>query len=168
LNGNVTQHARVVLEDCRGALADLKDGVQGSEWRRGYASAVALLRAVGHVLKNVDAKASAEARNAIDAELRALKEHKAEYPIFWQFIEGERNNILKEYRFAAGQDVTVSLGGDPTTYAYPMKQGCFVGRDQREVIDEAIMFWEAHLKRVDARVHELERHSPHPLQSARR
>jgi hypothetical protein len=111
-----------------------------------------LLRAVGHVLKSVDAKASAEAKRAIDAEWRDLEEHKAKYPIFWKFILNERNNVVKEYRFAAGQDVTVSLGGDPTIYAYPMKHGYFAGRDQREVIAEAIRFWGAHLDRVDARI----------------
>jgi hypothetical protein len=164
----VTLRARDALKDCRSALADFKDGVQGTEWRWRYVAAVALLRAVGHVLKHVDGEASEKAKKVIEAEWQDLNNHKPEPAIFWQFIDEERNNVVKEYRFSAGQDVTVSLGGDPTIYAYPMKHGYFAGRDQREVIGEAIRFWEAYLDRVDARMHGSKHHSPHPFQSVRR
>jgi hypothetical protein len=54
----MTAAARLVLDDCRGALADLKEGVQGAEWRRRWIVTVVLLRAVGHVLEKVDGAAS--------------------------------------------------------------------------------------------------------------
>lgn len=161
-NITVTQHARFVLEDCKGALAELRDGVQGPEWRRRFAAAVALLRAVGHVLKNVDSDVSPEAKAAIEAEWQALNSTKPDPKdpytctcyahIFWSFIEKERNNILKEYRFNAGQSVTVPIPSGVTTYSYPMNSEPLAGPDQREVIRKAIQFWEDYLDRVDERI----------------
>lgn len=46
----MTLAARETLEDCRGALAELTDGVKGGQWRRRWIIAIVLLRAVGQVL----------------------------------------------------------------------------------------------------------------------
>jgi len=40
----MTQAARKVLEDCKGALADFHYGIQGGEWRRRWITSVVLLR----------------------------------------------------------------------------------------------------------------------------
>jgi hypothetical protein len=86
-------------------------------------------------------------------------------PIFCGFIKAERDNILKEYRTAAGQDVTIPLAEpNRSTNAYPMKTittekgrtvSDFAGRDQRDLIREAIRFWEDYLDGVDKDVAEL-------------
>jgi hypothetical protein len=145
--------ARLVLEDCRGALADLRDGVQGDEWRRRWVAALVLLRAVGHVLRNVDAGSDEKVGAVIQEKWLALNRSKPEPQIFWHFIEEERNLILKEYAIRAGQGVTIHLGGPvvEATYSYPIREGAFGGRDQREVIRTAIEWWDSYLKEIEAK-----------------
>src|SRR5450759_1169232 len=107
----MTARARIVLSDARDALSDLADGVSGSEWRRRWVTAVVLLRAVGHVLDKVDAESSPAMCRAIAEAWRGLPASKPEPRIFWDFIDAERNNVLKEYVLAAGQGVTVFVRG---------------------------------------------------------
>jgi hypothetical protein len=52
----MTLRAWDVLEDCKVAAAELRDGIAGREWRIRWVTSVALLRAVGHVLRNIDAR----------------------------------------------------------------------------------------------------------------
>ncbi|MDL5030631.1 hypothetical protein QRD43_01830 [Pelomonas sp. APW6] len=94
----MTTAAREALDDCKGALAELADGVQGGQWRRRWIISVVLLRAVGHVLDNVDGSRSAAYRLAIDSWWSQLKASKPEPAIFWSLIDEERNTILKEYQ----------------------------------------------------------------------
>jgi hypothetical protein len=69
----MTQAAREVLEDCRGAVDEIVDGIQGRSWRRRWITAVVLLRAVGHVLENVDVKISPHYKRAIREAWSKLK-----------------------------------------------------------------------------------------------
>jgi hypothetical protein len=127
-------------------------------------TAVALLRAVGHVLRNSDAKADPILESVVLEAWNRLSSTKPEPAIFWQFIEEERNNILKEYRLTAGQGVTVRPGtlhinmktgeqwadhGLPTLYHYEMNSGLYAGVDQRVVLTEAIEWWESYLAEID-------------------
>ena len=140
----MTAAARETLEDCRGALAELTDGVQGRDWRRKWILAVVLLRTVGHVLDKVDGSRSAAYRKAIDSWWSALKAGKPAPTIFWQLIDEERNSILKEYQTTAGQGVTVQLSGieinlqtgeqkvdppKPPVYHYTFNSGPYEDRD---------------------------------------
>jgi hypothetical protein len=170
------------LLDCEAALEDLRSGATGLQWRTRWAAAVALLRAVGHVLLYVDGERSDELRSAVAAEHALLVASKPEPQIFWGFIREERNNVLKAYQFNAGQSVTVRPGGisfnlttgeedlsfgpsGPTTYEHVMRGGPFAGHDPRDVVEQAIEWWRAYLDRVDARVEELIRQrSSHPAQ----
>lgn len=162
----MTIAARETLEDCRGAIDELVDGVQGRDWRRKWILAVVLLRAVGHVLNKVDGARSPAYRTAIDKWWSGLNASKPAPSIFWHFIEKERNSILKEYQTAAGQGVTVQLTGieirinrqtgdqkvdqpNPPIYHYTFNSGPYKGRDQREVLSEAIAWWEQQLDFVD-------------------
>lgn len=157
----MTSSARDALEDCRGAVANLVDGVQGREWRRRWILAIVLLRAVGHVLDKVDGPRSPAYRTAIDAWWSNLKTSKPDPAIFWQLIEEERNSILKEYLTTAGQGATVQLasnrqsegqGANPTVHHYTFNSGAFQGRDQRDVLGEAIAWWEEQLDSIDRAV----------------
>ena len=161
----MTAAAREALEDCRGALAELVDGVQGRQWRRRWITCVVLLRAVGHVLDNVDGGRDAKLRRAVDNWWKNLKATKPEPLVFWAFIEEERNAILKEYQTRAGQGVTIQLSGielnlrtgeqksdppKPAIYHYTINTGPFAGRGQRELLHEAIVWWDTQLNAIDA------------------
>jgi hypothetical protein len=160
----MTAAARETLEDCRGALTELVDGVQGRDWRRKWILAVVLLRAVGHVLDKVDGARTPTYRRAIDNWWSGLKASKPAPSIFWCLIEEERNSILKEYQTAAGQGVTIQLSGieinlrtgeqkvdppNPPTYHYTFNFGPYKDREQHEVLAEAIEWWEQQLDSVD-------------------
>ena len=161
----MTSAAREALEDCRGALAELTEGIQGCQWRRRWITSIVLSRAVGHVLNNVDGTRSEEYRKAVDTWWKALKSTKPEPMIFWHLIDEERNTILKEYQTRAGQGVTIQLSGiqinlqtgeqkidppKPAIYHYMINTGPFAGRDQRELIAEGIAWWERELNAIDS------------------
>ena len=136
---------------------------------------MALLRAVGHVLEKVDAEENPVVRAIVSAEWDRLKTTKPEPAIYWEFIERERNNILKAYRFGARQNVTlrpgsihvnlatgesVSLPGGPTTYEHVMAGGSFAGQDPRDVVSAAIAWWREYLGRIDRHVADASGSSP--------
>lgn len=148
----MTTAARVVLEDCRGALAELVDGLQGGAWRRRWVTALVLLRSVGYVLNDVDGKRSRQWRQAID-DAWASPERKTSN--LFAFIDDERNNIVHEYKISAGHGATVHELGAPCQWVeqhYVINSGPFAGRDQRDVVREAIAWWEAHIDAIDKAV----------------
>lgn len=134
-------------------------------WRPRWVAVVTLLRAVGHVLNKVDSECSIEARAVIEEAWEGLKGSKPE--IFWQFIEEERNNVLKAYEFGPAIGVTVRPGtiflnlstGDttsspngPTTFDAFMRSGSFEGQDPLTLCRCAIEFWRVHLDDIDRQV----------------
>lgn len=162
----MTRQARLVLRDCEAALDDLRVGASGLRWTTRWVAAVALLRAVGHVLDKVDAQTAGPIGDAVRYEYAALKATKPDPAIFWEFIERERNNILKVYQFAAKQNVTLrpatvcvdrktgearSDASGSTEYQHVMSSGPFAGRDPRDLVGEAIGWWRQYLDRVDMR-----------------
>ena len=94
-----------------------------------------------------------------------MNSSKPEPTIFWGFIQSERNNVLKEYAVGAKVNVTVRPGTvhidlntrtqtvrnepQPNLYEYVTGPGPFEGRDQRDVVSEAIDFWDGYLKKVE-------------------
>jgi len=125
---------------------------------------VVLLRVIGHVLDKVDGGKSTAYRSAIDSWWGRLKSTRPLPAIFWSLIDEERNSILKEYQTTAGQGVTVPGAvieinvrtGEqradppgPPTYHYTFNAGHYVGQDQREVLLEAIAWWEQQLASID-------------------
>jgi hypothetical protein len=180
----MTAAARIVLADCEEALAEIADGVQGGAWRRRWITTVVLLRVVGHVLDKVDSMRSAAHKRAIADGWTSLQRSKPEPAIFWGFIDEERNSILKEYRLSAGQGVTVRPGGVsvnlrtgeqhaseglPPIYHYVINDGQFKGRDQRDVLREAIEWWRSYLDAIDRQVAscEAEQGAPGDARNAR-
>lgn len=156
--------ARLALQDCREAAGLLVDGIQGNAWRRQWILVIVLLRVVGHVLDKVDGERSSDYRRAVDAWWSSLRASKPDPAIFWQFIDEERNSLLKQYQTSAGQGVTIQVPlayfnrktGEqwtdlplPTLYHYTMNSGPFAGRDHRDVVAEAIQWWEDELKTID-------------------
>jgi hypothetical protein len=85
--------------------------------------------------------------------------------IFWDFIEVERNNLLKEYKFgvepgpvylvddqgnrlATEKDVPLLTGDD----FFNLSHVGFENRDGRDVIDEAIEWWRKQLDEIEAQL----------------
>lgn len=158
--------ARAVLDDCRVALLELRQNPRGVHWRLRWCAALTLLRAVGHVLRKVDAESTSvapEFRAAARVWWADLNRTKPDPAIFWEFIDKDRHALLKEYRFSAEQGVTVlgavgtvpvgrlALGSMEIEPTYFMKDGVFSGRDQRDLVQEAITWWEEQLDEISVR-----------------
>lgn len=167
----MTARARLVLEDCRLALQLLEDETDLRKWRLHWVAAIALIRAVGHVLDKVDGKSPA-IRMASRAAYKRWTGDAREHEIFREFIEKERNIILKEYDFNLhpGEEVQVAI---PVTLQRvsdgmiveaatvfplneniyrPLMDGCREGEDARDVLSEAIEWWEGELAAIDRSV----------------
>jgi hypothetical protein len=155
--------ARTVLEDCKQAAALFTPGLQGSHWRIVYMANVALLRAVYHVLESKDAT-DPIFRPVFRAWAANLLASKPAPEIYWEFIVSERNLLLKEYQSLAGQGVTVpgvlievnaktgeqkATGLGQVEHHYTINGGVFAGSDQRELIAEAIAWWEKQLAALE-------------------
>ncbi len=160
----MTVAARGVLADCEAALGMLEDERDEQRWRVLWAGAVALLRAVGHVLRNVDGR-TAGSRESINAAYKTWTAKRPEHLVFREFIEKERNNILKEYRsnvLPSPEVPVVVVDSDAGSVTHetpfvldenlfrPMTEGFGSGEDARDVYRKAIRWWEAELSRLDA------------------
>ncbi len=160
--------AQEVLDDCRLALELLEEEQDIRRWRVLWAGAVALLRAVGHVLIKVDGKADWEIAKLSNQAFAEWKGSSPDHAIFREFIERDRNSILKEYDFRfhplAEVDIAVAVrlrpvgGGedivelqhhklDENIYR-PLLEGFREGDDARDVYQEAIDWWERQLKKI--------------------
>lgn len=141
-----------VLSDCKKAveLMDLENDPQ--RFRILWVASLSLLRAVGHVLKKVDAASNSDINAAVEKHFDYLKSLKTNTHIYWHFIEAERNILLKEYEigFIAG-DISVVVQPNMEVYTIddhlycPMVSGPFEGMDCRDLINEAIEWWEVQL-----------------------
>lgn len=167
----MTKAARMVLDDCRIALSMLEEETDLSRWRVHWAAAMVLARAVGHVLKKVDGSNSVIERAADEAHER-WKGDIIEHEIFREFIDKERNNIIKEYRFnihpseevsviVATAVMDVATGSvQEINQVYPLGfniyrpilDGYREGDDARDVLKDAIDWWERELGCIDAAV----------------
>ena len=166
----MTHRAREVLEDCRLALHMLEEEADLQRWRILWAGGVALVRAVGHVLDKVDGE-DATVKKVAREFFNGWKSG-ADHMIFREFIERERNNLLKEYRSDVhpldAVQVVVQMplvpvnGGEPRTIAEvfdlndnvyrPLLDGPWEGIDGREVLGEAIGWWSSQLEAIDSEV----------------
>lgn len=134
------------LWDCVSILfwfqsSDVADGEEElPEWRIYWIAGLALLRTVGHVLAKVDAKMSPKHAEAIGALWKGFQADRDCSAIFWNFIERERNNLLKTYSFGA------KLAWDEDQYAYVEFER---GLDAFELFREAIYWWRHHLMALE-------------------
>ena len=160
--------AREVLTDCEAARARLEDETDDVSWRLLWVAAVVLLRTVGHVLAKVDGAGDLTVRKAGNTAFRRWKSDVPEHSIFRDFIEDERNLILKEYehRMSSGPvRLVAALPGtaveDPTSDTFladgnlfrPMLSGPYEGEDGRDVLDEAIAWWKRELDLIEITAH---------------
>lgn len=161
--------ARQVLDDCRVALQMLEEEQDFQRWRIHWAGAVALIRAVGHVLKYANGKTDKNVLKLSDEAHMQWKGNTIQHEIFREFINGERNNILKEYQFNLHPDEEVLVvirytlvphkGGKPVdvddvvpigeNIYRPLLDSYREGDDARDVYSDAISWWEEQLSAIE-------------------
>jgi hypothetical protein len=174
----MTTRARIVLEDCKLALQLLENETDLRRWRLHWVSAIVLIRAVGHVLDKVDGKSKA-VKDVSRAAFARWTGNAPEHEIFREFIERERNTILKEYEFNLhpGEQVEVAIpvtlkrlsdGAivnaatvfpiDNNIYR-PLLDGFREGDDARDVLTDAIEWWERELAAIERSIAAVQRKS---------
>ena len=165
--------AREVLDWCRYGHQKMRDNPTGLDWVLVWAGTIALLRAVGHALTKEDAESDRRLKNVQDAWWGRLKATKPDPHIFWEFIERDRNLLLKEAELTVRrlfqgflQDgIVLSNNSDghelpqqraprappplPPIDTYQMKHGRFAGRDPRDLVTDAIEWWEKQLDYIE-------------------
>jgi hypothetical protein len=140
----MTERARRVLQDCKFALEKFESGPVIDEFRLTLVLCLTLLRSVGHVLKN-----EAQETTHLQVALDSTWPEKKRSPIFIEFIEEYRNKVVKEYRSPVRWVSHSSVEDNRSWMEYPITAGQYTGRDVREVIQEAIAWWEGYLVELE-------------------
>jgi hypothetical protein len=110
-----------------------------SEWRLHWVAGIALLRTIGHVLDKADATVSPRHRGEIDQLWEGWKSDRARSSIFWDFIEKERNSLLKTYAFGA------TLSHDDEGYFVKFEDG----QDAFQLFRQAVYWWRHQLMALE-------------------
>jgi hypothetical protein len=167
----MTFKARQVLDDCKLALEFLEQSPNDQFWRVHWFAAVALVRTVGDVLHKVDAYDSKLAEPISDA-YTTWKNDRETHSIFWDFIKHERDNLVHQYEsdvhpserisLAFSLDLVSTVDGKPLNIKdvakldeniyRPMIDGPWEGNDARDVLQEAIDWWEEQLTQIESSV----------------
>ncbi len=164
--------AEQVIKDCEFALCKHNSTLQGAEFRLSWWTIISLLRAIGHVLKNVDKKISTNHARIIDNEYKKLSQSKPKPEIYWCFIQTERNNFLKEYNYGVRRQLTNSWQTDdgktaslsvllddqsggritpllPSMYQESfIKEGYYKGQDEHKIAEEALSWWKEYIENI--------------------
>lgn len=149
--------ARTVLSDCQHSIELMEQSPAESDSRIYYVAAMALVRAVGHVLHKVDAIRSESLGRAVDDAYLRWKDDRSQHAIFWDFIEAERNNVLKRYEFSyrANPHVVVQTPEAAEKFVLehelflPVIDGPFAGEDVRDTLTAATAWWETQLSLIE-------------------
>jgi len=146
--------SRLVLEDAWHAHELLEGESSPETFRVLWVSGVALARAVGHVLDKVDGASDPRLRLAVDEAWAAWRGDPEGNAVFWRFIEDERNQVLKQYEvgFFSGPALLTVEGQEfqlGEQLFCGMTDGPFAGEDCRDVLAEALRWWETQLHAVE-------------------
>lgn len=156
--------ARKVLDDCKHALSLLEDVTEPDTFRVLWVSGIALARTVGHVLKKIDSVNDPEVNKAVAQVYDSWKKDRSGNIIFWEFIEQERNRVLKQYEmnFIEG---AVDIVANDKVYTLdeclycPIADGVFGGEDCRDMIEESIKWWDRQLNHIEQLIEQNNRQS---------
>jgi len=140
-------------------------------WRVHWVAAVSLVRSVGYVLKKVDGQ-----DHVVDAvatsRFTAWRGSDPEHGVFRGFIEKARHNVLREYELGIhpAEKVPIVLqtllqgdNADPRTVIAevavlgrniyrPVVDGYRQGDDARDVLNDAIGWWQKQLDAIDLEI----------------
>ena len=149
--------ARQVLDDCRRAFTLLDEEKDPQTFRICWVAAVSLCRAVGHVLEKVDTKLNPAIAPTVQTKWERIKKHDGENRIFHEFIERERNLILKQYEMSPDTETQpIALVGIDQLFTLerllfcPLQDGPYQGEDCRDILAEAIEWWDAYLADIES------------------
>lgn len=154
--------ARVAYNDGVLAVEYLESATDDAHFRLFWITCCASLRAIGHVLHNVDAAmGTQELRDAINVSWQSWKAERNDHPIFWEFIEQERNLMLKAYDVGYSRQGSTMIVPDDTAGEWvselvssdlytPMRRGCYSGHDARDLVREALQWWDRQLNILEA------------------
>ncbi|MCB0272650.1 MAG: hypothetical protein KDD46_06530 [Bdellovibrionales bacterium] len=144
--------ARVVLNDLKKALNELRDDLPEQDWRIKWLGICTLARSVGYVLEKIDAK-NFGIEDFVKNQWITIKKE----DIFSQFIEKNRNLILKQYEFSMQREPVgiggiITQAGDRlvTTQDFNVLKGTFF-KDSlpKESMEEVCQWWDKKLNTVE-------------------
>jgi hypothetical protein len=149
--------ASQVLQDCRLAHAALEEEQDAAMFRVLWVAAIALVRAVGHVLSKVDAQGDPDLRARLDVIWPKWKAGEGPAIVFAGFVEPQRNRVLKEYDMGYDDGAVWLALGDSDGLATgfdlgegnlfrPLSSGPFAGEDARDILTDAIAWWDSQLQ----------------------
>lgn len=142
--------ARKVLEDLEFCNNQLRDDLQEQEWRVRWVAICALSRAVGHILHQDGLRLGK--KSITDAFFKEIRKEE----IFSEFIDKDRNLILKEYEFRVKRE-PLCLGfltesGDEivTEQDFSILEGTyFEDHSPKEAIEKVCEWWNIKLLEVE-------------------
>lgn len=140
-----TLEAWVPFWDCVAILFEFQNSdvdEEHTEWRIYWVAGIALLRTIGHVLAKADTLTSPKHKAEIEALWARWKSDLEANSVFWNFIEKERNNLLKTYSFGA------ELAKDDEGYFVKYKGG----EDAFQLFREAVYWWRHQLMALEERL----------------
>lgn len=120
-------------------------GDEFPEWRLNWFSGVTILRTVGYVLHKVDSKQSSMHKKLIKDTWDEWNKYKDDHWIFWDFIEKERNNIIKEFSFGA----ELPKEEDDRVLAYGNTD-----LDAAQLFREAVYWWRNELCKLESQLND--------------
>lgn len=107
-------------------------------------------------MQKVDSKRDPQTAEAVDATWERWKANRETNAVFWEFIEEERNSILKQYEFGflpGPVEVAVTPSDELFTLDdnlfCPISEGRFKGEDCRDVLAQGIAWWEKELSAIE-------------------
>jgi hypothetical protein len=158
LNGDAFLRSWLAWKDALDAynfLASLDSPGAHVHWRIFWIAAVSALRATGHVLKSVDQPRMGRKAPIVDIWRDAAKHE----PIFSEFIEQERNNVLKRYQFGTTPSKVTSYTMDDRGKSYKELVAKYGERtilvwggdieDSIEMLARSIIWWDIELRIVE-------------------
>ena len=128
---------------CVNVLFDLQNSEVEPRWHGWlipWVAGLTLLRATGHVLAKVDATKSSKHKSEIKSLWRAWTDHRAENWVFWDFIEEERNNVVKEFEFG----FQIEPYSEPEEYE--VENAVY---EKIELFREAVYWWRHQLRAIE-------------------
>lgn len=143
--------ARTALRDAYVATKELKSAIQTGRHqsiRMAWISCLTYLRAVGHVLDKVDGRRSKWLREAGTRKHDECKQDRFGNLIFWEFIEAERNLLLKEYR----SSIWEKRSAQPSGNGEPILLDILIGTEvfgPADAVQASLEWWERYLDGVE-------------------